>query len=70
MKQLKLMPIITSMFIIVMCVPPAETGTSSKKDKQKLNNLTFYDFWGYPDPVLSYKDKRGLSFKDCEKYEW
>ena len=30
----------------------------------------FYDFWGYPEPVLSYKDKRGLSFKDCEKYEW
>ncbi|GIS53936.1 hypothetical protein Ct9H90mP29_09780 [bacterium] len=39
MKQLKLMPIITSMFIIVMCVPPAETGTSSKKDKQKLDSL-------------------------------
>ena len=29
----------------------------------------FYDFWGYPEPVLSYKDKRGLSFKDCEKYQ-
>ena len=39
MKQLKLMPIITSMFIIAMCVPPAETSTSSKKDKQKLDSL-------------------------------
>ena len=39
MRQLKLMPIITSMFFIIMCVPPAETGSSSKKDKQRLDSL-------------------------------
>ena len=29
----------------------------------------FYEYWGYPKPILSQKDKRGLSFKECEKYE-
>ena len=29
----------------------------------------FYEYWGYPEPILSQKDKRGLSFKECEKYE-
>jgi dTDP-4-dehydrorhamnose 3,5-epimerase len=29
----------------------------------------FYEHWGYSEPVLSEKDKKGLSFKDCEKYE-
>ena len=29
----------------------------------------FYEYWGYPEPILSQKDKGGLSFKECEKYE-
>ena len=29
----------------------------------------FYEYWGYAKPILSQKDKRGLSFKECEKYE-
>ena len=29
----------------------------------------FHEYWGFPKPILSRKDKRGLSFKECEKYE-
>tara|TARA_B100000927_G_scaffold3702_1_gene2953 strand:- start:763 stop:894 length:132 start_codon:yes stop_codon:yes gene_type:complete len=29
----------------------------------------FYEHWGYPQPTLSKKDQRGLSFDDCQKYD-
>ena len=29
----------------------------------------FYEYWGYPQPKLSAKDERGLSFDDCQKYD-
>jgi len=39
MRQLKLMSMILGMFFLYMCVPPSDTGTSSKKDKAELDSL-------------------------------
>ena len=30
---------------------------------------SFYEYWGFPSPILSEKDENGLTFDECEKYD-
>ncbi len=39
MKQMKLISILAGIFIILMCVPPSETGSKTVQNKKKLDSL-------------------------------
>ena len=48
---------------------PQYDRTLMWNDKEIGISWPFYEYWGYPEPKLSKKDKRGLSFEECHKYE-
>ena len=48
---------------------PQYDRTLKWNDKEAAIAWPFYEYWGYPQPKLSAKDERGLSFDDCQKYD-
>ena len=48
---------------------PQYDRTLMWNDKEASIAWPFYEYWGYPQPKLSAKDERGLSFDDCQKYD-
>ena len=48
---------------------PQYDRTLMWNDKTASVMWPFYESWGYPEPLLSKKDQRGLSFDDCQKYD-
>ena len=48
---------------------PQYDRTLKWDDKTASIAWPFYESWGYPQPALSKKDQRGLSFADSPKYD-